>query len=152
MYEVGAIIAGAAVAALCARYGIKRVFITATLLYGSGCLIGAVAPNMGLLISARLIQGMGGGMLLSLCYVAVEAWYPPGQWGRLFGMVALLWGAGSLLGPLIGGVFGAPHAWRGAFWLFAAQAAVLSLLSAFAFPSDAPRRSATAPEPLATYP
>lgn len=152
LYEVGAIIAGAAVAALCARYGIKRVFTTATLLYGSGCLIGAIAPNMGLLISARLIQGMGGGMLLSLCYVAVEAWYPPGQWGRLFGMVALLWGAGSLLGPLIGGVFGGPHAWRGAFWLFAAQAVVLSLLSAFAFPSDAPRRSATAPESLATPP
>jgi len=44
-------------------------------------------------------------MLLSVCYVAVEAWFPPTQWNRLFGIVAAVWGAGSLFGPLIGGLF-----------------------------------------------
>jgi MFS family permease len=66
LYQVGAIVAGAAAAAMCARWGIKRVFMGATLIYAGGCVMGAAAPNMGILVLGRLIQGMGGGMLLSL--------------------------------------------------------------------------------------
>src|SRR5882672_4051754 len=80
LYEVGAIIAGAAAAVMCLRFGIKRVFIGATLLYASGCVMGAAASSMGILVSGRFVQGMGGGMLLSLCYVAVEAWFAPKLW------------------------------------------------------------------------
>src|SRR5204862_3024111 len=54
-----------------------------------------------LITACRLIQGMGGGMLLSLSYVAIEAWFAPELWGRLFAIDATIWGAGSLLGPLI---------------------------------------------------
>jgi MFS family permease len=137
LYEVGAIIAGSAAGMMCLRFGIKRVFIGATLLYGSGCVMGALAPSMGVLIGGRFLQGMGGGMLLSLCYVAVEAWFAPQQWGRLFGIVAAIWGGGSLIGPLIGGAFAGRHTWRGAFWAFAVQALVLSGLACLSFPASA---------------
>jgi len=63
-------------------------------------------------------------MLLSLSYVAIEAWFAPELWGRLFAIDATIWGAGSLLGPLIGGAFSGPHLWRGAFWAFTLQALV----------------------------
>ena len=108
LYQVGAIVAGAAAAAICARWGIKRVFIGATLIYTGGCILGAAAPTMGVLVFGRLIQGMGGGMLLSLSYVAIEAWFAPELWGRLFAIDATIWGGGSLLGPLIGGAFSGP--------------------------------------------
>ena len=39
LYQVGAIVAGAAAAVLCSRWGIRRVFIGATLLYGGGCMM-----------------------------------------------------------------------------------------------------------------
>jgi hypothetical protein len=78
---------------------------------------------------------MGGGMLLTLCYVAVEAWFAPQLFGRLFGIIAAIWGVGSLLGPLLGGAFAGSHAWRGAFWLFAAQSAVLGALARGSFPA-----------------
>ena len=129
LYEVGAIIAGAAAGVICLRWGIKRVFIGATLLYGSGCILGAVAPSMASLVCGRFVQGLGGGMLLSLCYVAVEAWFAPALWNRLFAIVAAIWGAGSLLGPLIGGVFAGRQLWRGAFWSFAIQAVLLVVLA-----------------------
>ena len=77
LYQVGAIVAGAAAAAMCARWGIKRVFMGATLIYAGGCVMGAAAPTMAILVLGRLIQGMGGGMLLSLSYVAIEAWFAP---------------------------------------------------------------------------
>ena len=137
LYQVGAIVAGAAAAAMCARWGIKRVFMGATLIYAGGCVMGAAAPTMAILVLGRLIQGMGGGMLLSLSYVAIEAWFAPETWGRLFAITATIWGGGSLLGPLIGGVFSGPHLWRGAFWAFTLQALVLCALAALWMPATA---------------
>jgi len=126
LYQIGAIVAGAGAAVLCLRFGIKRVFIGATLIYAIGCLFGGAANSMALLLAGRLVQGVGGGMLLSICYVAVEAWFDPALWARLFGFVAAIWGGGSLLGPLVGASFASPHAWRGAFWAFAIQAVVVA--------------------------
>ena len=137
LYEVGAIIAGAAAAALCGRFGIKRVLIAATLLYCLGCMLAAIAMNMPMLLAGRTVQGLGGGMLLSLCYVATYEWFPQSMWKRLFGIVAIIWGAGSLLGPLIGGVFAHHDRWRGCFWFFAVQAVVLWLMAARWLPADA---------------
>jgi MFS family permease len=76
-------------------------------------------------------------MLLSLCYVAVEAWFAPKLWSRLFAIVAIIWGGGSLLGPLIGGAFAGLHTWRGAFSAFAVQAAVLCGLASVLLPAAA---------------
>lgn len=144
LYQVGAIVAGAAAAVMCAKWGIKRVFIGATVIYGSGCIVGAAAPDIGVLIGARLVQGLGGGMLLSLSYVAVESWFSPLLWSRLFAFTATIWGGGSLLGPLIGGAFSGRHIWRWAFWLFALQAAMLAGLSLLWMPAT-PRTARTHP-------
>ena len=105
LYEVGAIIAGAAAGVFCLKFGIKRAFTSAAAIYTVGCVAAAAAPDMAAVIGGRWVQGLGGGMFLSVCYVAVEAWFEEALWNRLFGLVALVWGAGSLLGPLIGGVF-----------------------------------------------
>jgi len=137
LYQVGAIVAGAAAAVMCARWGIKKIFMGATLIYAVGCIMGAAAPTMGILVAGRLVQGLGGGMLLSLSYVAIEAWFEPETWGRLFAITATVWGGGSLLGPLIGGVFSGPHLWRGAFWVFTIQALLLCALAARWMPATA---------------
>ena len=59
LYEVGAIITGAATAALCARFGIRGLFVGACGVYGGGCVLGALAPNM-----AVLIVGTGHGPMV----------------------------------------------------------------------------------------
>ena len=142
LYQVGAIVAGAASAVLCARFGLKRVFIGATVIYAVGCLLGGSASSMGHLVAARFVQGLGGGMLLSLCYVSVEAWFAPSLWPRLFALTATIWGGGSLLGPLIGAAFSGPHVWRGAFWVFAAQAAIVCVLAVWLLPRSTPTATA----------
>jgi len=53
---------------------------------------------------------------------------------------ALIWGAGSLLGPLVGGVFAGLHAWRMAFLVFAALAAALWVLASLWLPTPSPSR------------
>ncbi len=148
LYEVGAIAAGAATPVLSQRIGVKRVLGLAALIYGSGCVIAGFAPVMGILLAGRLAQGMGGGMLLSLCYLAIQAWFPQSWWSRLFGIVAVIWGAGSLLGPLIGGVFAGLHAWRMTFFVFACQAAALWITAYAWLPSQAPPKHDAKPWPV----
>jgi MFS family permease len=140
LYEVGAIAAGAAAPMLCQRIGIKHVLRLAALMYGGGCVIAGIAPTMGILLAGRFAQGIGGGMLLSLCYLGIQAWFAQSRWGRLFGIVAVIWGAGSLLGPLIGGIFAGLHVWRMAFMAYAVQAAVLWVLASLWLPTQDPSR------------
>ena len=136
LYQIGAIVAGAATALLCRRVGVKRVQIVAALLYGVGCVIAATAPDMATLLVARLLQGIGGGMMVALSYVAIQQSFAEELWGRLFGIVAAIWGAGSLLGPLVGGLFADFGFWRGAFWFFAIQAGVLGALALALLPAQ----------------
>jgi MFS family permease len=150
LYEVGAIAAGAATPMLSQRLSLKSVLGLAALLYGSGCLIAGFAPTIGMLLAGRLAQGLGGGMLLSLCYLAIQEWFDPSWWSRLFGVVAVIWGAGSLLGPLIGGVFAGLHAWRMTFLVFAVQAAALWGMASLCLPTQA--RSAQAAKPWSVLP
>ena len=148
LYQVGAIVAGAAAPMLCRRIGIRRVLQLAVLLYGGGCVIAGFAPTMGVLLAGRLAQGIGGGILLSLCYVSIQEWFEQSWWSRMFGIAALIWGAGSLLGPLIGGIFAGLHAWRMTFFLFAVQAAVLWAMARAWLPTQAPSHQAAKPWPV----
>ncbi len=145
LYEVGAIVAGAAVPMLSQRIGVKPLLQLAALAYGSGCIAAGFAPSMSILLLGRLAQGMGGGMLLTLCYLAIQSWFDQSWWSRLFGIVAVIWGAGSLLGPLIGSLFAGLHAWRMTFFFFAAQAGVLWVLALLWLPAQTPSQSAAKP-------
>jgi MFS family permease len=100
---------------------------------------------MGFLLAGRLAQGMGGGTLLSLCYLAIQEWFTQSWWSRLFGIVAVIWGAGSLLGPLIGGVFAGLHAWRMTFFAFGAQACALWVMALLCLPTRARARQTSKP-------
>ncbi len=85
------------------------------------------------MLLARLAQGAGGELMLSLSYVAIQRLFPAHLWTRLLAVHAAVWGAPSLCGPLIGGLFAEAGYWRGAFWAFAAQAALLTLFAGLRF-------------------
>lgn len=147
LYEAGAIVAGAVAGTLCARFGVKRILCLAALVYAAGCATAAMAPDMPAVVLGRAIQGLGGGMLMSLCYYAMHEWFPEAVWNRLFAIEAIIWAAGSLLGPLIGGYFVHHSSWRGAFWFFGAQALALLIVS-LALASDTPDKKVRAPWPV----
>jgi MFS family permease len=102
-----------------------------------------MAPNIAILLAGRSMQGLGGGMLISLSYIAMQKLYPEHLWSRLFGMIAVVFAGGSLLGPLIGGVFVHIGAWRIAFWCFALQAFLLCAMATVLLDSQPPEPKAT---------
>jgi MFS family permease len=105
---------------------------------------------MAVMLAGRLTQGVGGGMMVALGYIAVQVLFPERLWTRLLAVLSTLWGAASLIGPLIGGLFCAAGLWRLAFWLFAGLAALL-VVAAFRFLRE-PRAAVPDPRALSWLP
>src|SRR5882757_3383457 len=145
LYQIGSILAGTATGALSRRLGLRRMLIAAAAIYGLGCVANALTPDMAIMLTARLVQGFGGGAMVSLSYVAIELLFPERLWTRLMAIVAMIWGVAALCGPLIGGLLAHAGLWRGLFWTFAVQAvllgfAALTLLGESAAAAPEPRR------------
>lgn len=96
-------------------YGRKPAFVFATAVFVLGSAACAVAPSMGLLISARVLQGVGGGGLMVLAIAIVADVTTPRQRGRYMGMFGALFGIASIAGPFVGGFFTDHLSWRWAF-------------------------------------
>lgn len=131
LYEVGSIAAGAASGLLAVRHGIRLPMGAAALLFAAGCAVSALAPDMWVVLAGRLLQGLGGGGLMALSFVAVGRLFPKPLMPRALAAVSTLWGVSAFLGPLAGGVFVEFATWRHGFWFFALQAMVQAVWIAF---------------------
>jgi MFS family permease len=131
LYQLGSILAAAATSSVARRIGLRGTLTLAAGCYALGCALSALAPEIGTMLLGRVLQGLGGGGLIALVYVAVQALFPERFWPRLLVVVSTIWGASALCGPLIGGAFAEAGQWRWAFWAFAGQA--LALIAAARF-------------------
>ncbi len=137
-YLTGSIVAGACSGKLSVALGLRTATALTGLVYAIGCAMSAAAPAFVVFILGRLIQGLGAGAVVALCYVAITALFPEKLWPRVYGAVAGVWGAATLLGPLLGGLFAAAGFWRGAFWLFVVQAVIFVGAVLVMLPADKP--------------
>lgn len=126
LYEMGSITAGAASGLLARRHGLRRPMAAAALLFASGCLVSALAPSMWVLLLGRVMQGLGGGGLVALSFVAVGWLFPPRLMARVMAIVSTVWGVSAFMGPLIGGLFVEHATWRLGFLAFTLQAVLLA--------------------------
>lgn len=122
LYEVGSIVAGAASGLLAIRHGVRLPMGIAAGLFALGCAVSAMAPAMWLVLAGRLLQGLGGGGLMALSFVAVGLLFPKRLMPQALAAVSTLWGVSAFLGPLAGGLFVEFATWRAGFWFFALQA------------------------------
>ena len=123
-FLLGSILAGACAGKLSIRFGLRQATVLGGVVYAIGCAMSAAAPDFLIFVAGRLVQGLGAGAIVSLCYVAITAMFPESLWPRVYGAIAGVWGAATLLGPLCGGLFAQAGFWRGAFWFFVIQAVI----------------------------
>ena len=126
LYLMGSIVAATAISACVASYGLRRTMIVATLVYTLGSVICAAAPTMPVLLVGRTVQGLGGGALVALVYIAQDRFFPNRMVPRIIACLSVVWTASALCGPLIGGAFATAGLWRFAFWAFALQSLLLA--------------------------
>jgi MFS family permease len=127
LYEIGSIVAGAASALLTMRFGLRAPMTMAAILFGFGCILSAVSPTMPLFLTGRALQGLGGGGLVAMGFVAVGLIFPRRYIARAMAAVSTLWGVSAFAGPLVGGFFAEYATWRWGFAFFACQAFALAL-------------------------
>ncbi|MGW2224933.1 DHA2 family efflux MFS transporter permease subunit [Streptomyces formicae] len=99
------------------QYGRKKLFLTAIVIFLVGSALCGMAQNMPQLIGFRALQGLGGGGLMVLSMAIVGDLVPPRERGKYQGLFGAVFGATSVLGPLLGGLFTEHLSWRWVFYV-----------------------------------
>lgn len=97
------------------RFGIKRMFLTAIVLFTIGSFLCALSQSLTQLVGARVLQGLGGAMLLPVGRLAVLRCFPREQYLEAISFVAVPGLIGPLLGPTLGGFLSQAASWH---WIF----------------------------------
>jgi MFS family permease len=114
------------VGALADDLGRRRVLIVGSATLGLASAVGALAPSVGVLVGARVLQGAAGAGVLAASLGAIGHAFPS---GRARTTATSVWGAavgaGIAVGPLASGALAAGLGWRSSYWLLAIGAAAL---------------------------
>ena len=97
------------------RYGRRRIFLIGACVFTVASVACAVAPNVNILIAARVVQGVGAAMLAPSSLAILQASFEPGERGRAIGTWSGLGGVATAIGPFLGGWLVDAASWR---WIF----------------------------------
>ncbi len=97
------------------RFGSKRAFLSAVVIFTFASVLCGLAPNVWALIGARVLQGVGGGMLVPVGQAMLFRAFPPHERAKASAVLAIPITVAPMLGPLIGGVLVQFASWR---WIF----------------------------------
>ena len=122
------------------RFGQRRVFVSALVLFSITSLAGGLAPSSGLLIVARGVQGFSCALMAASSLAIITSSFPPGpQLHRAIGLWAAMNGAGGAAGVLLGGVITETLSWR---WVLLINPPIGIAAALIAFAVVADRRRA----------
>src|SRR3954471_23865954 len=97
------------------RYGAKQVYLTSLVLFTSGSILCGVASSATELIFFRVLQGVGGGLILPLGQLMMATAAGPKRMGRVMSVVAVPAMLAPIFGPALGGLILDNASWR---WIF----------------------------------
>ncbi|QKJ89187.1 MFS transporter [Paramixta manurensis] len=97
------------------RYGTRKVFIAAVSLFTFGSLACALSGSLGILVVSRVVQGIGGAMMMPVARLALLRAYPRSELLPVLNFVTMPGLVGPVLGPLLGGVLVTWATWH---WIF----------------------------------
>lgn len=97
-------------------YGKERILLYAYALLTVGTVMAAVSPSLAVLVAARVIQGVGGG-IFPLAFGIIRDEFPPGRVAGAIGLLSAVFGIGGGAGIVVGAVIVEHLSWHWLFWI-----------------------------------
>ena len=123
------------------RFGTKRLYMMSITLFVAGSLLSAMAWSAGSLIAFRVLQGLGGGMLMPAGMTILTRAAGPARIGRVMGVIGIPMLLGPVVGPILGGWLVDDLSWRFIFLINLPIGAVALVAAYRVLPSDTPEPS-----------
>jgi DHA2 family multidrug resistance protein len=114
-YILSSVIIMPIAAFLSSRFGRKRLYLFSIVLFTAGSAVCGLSSSLSLLVSARIVQGVGGGGLYPLAQAILRETFPPEEQGMAMGVYGLGVVMGPALGPPLGGWLTDHYSWP---WIF----------------------------------
>ncbi|MGH2745183.1 MAG: DHA2 family efflux MFS transporter permease subunit [Thermoleophilaceae bacterium] len=104
-------------AALGDRFGRRRMFAAGLGLFVAASAACALSGSVGVLIAARVVQGVGAALVIPVALALVTTAYPPENRGKAIGILEGITGLATIAGPIVGGAVAGGIGWEWIFWV-----------------------------------
>ena len=123
------------------RYGRRKIFVLGVVWFAAASLLCGLAPNAGVLIAARALQGIGGALLTPGSLALIQASFHPDDRARAVGLWSGFGGIGAAVGPFLGGWLVDGPGWRWVFLINVPMALVCAPIAVRHVPESADGRT-----------
>ena len=120
------------------RLGRRSILLAGIALYILMSALCAISPTIELLIAARFVQGLAGGIGIVIAQAAGRDIYSGGALIRFYGRLTVVGGLAAIVGPLLGGILNTVTDWRGLFVFLAAIGASILAVTLLVFRETLP--------------
>ncbi|HEV7194870.1 MAG TPA: DHA2 family efflux MFS transporter permease subunit [Pedococcus sp.] len=118
------------------RFGTKRLYMLAIVLFTAGSALCSAATSINMLITFRVLQGLGGGMLMPLGMTIMTRAAGPARMGRLMAILGVPMLLGPIGGPILGGWLIEHYSWHWIFLINLPLGVIAVTYAYFALPRD----------------
>src|ERR1043165_9329434 len=118
------------------RFGTKRLYLLAIVLFAAGSALCAAATSLEMLVAFRVLQGLGGGMLMPLGMTILTRAAGPERVGRVMAVLGIPMLLGPIFGPILGGYLIDAASWHWIFLINVPIGAVALVYAAIVLPRD----------------
>ena len=125
-------------------FGRSQVIIPSIILFLIGSAVAGASNSVAVLLAGRVIQGLGGGGIQTLCQLVFADIVPLRQRPRFYAIVLAAWAVGIMAGPVIGAALAVHVSWRWCFYINLPIGGVSLAMSVFCFKLQPPVRKTLA--------
>ena len=123
------------------RFGTKRLYLASLVLFVAGSVLSGLAWSAGSLIGFRVLQGLGGGMIMPAVMTIVTKKAGPHRMGRVMGVLGVPMLIAPIIGPILGGWLVDDVSWRWIFFINLPIGILAFILGLIVLDPDQPQRS-----------
>jgi MFS family permease len=117
-------------------FGLKRMLVLGMCIFSGASLLCALAPDLWLLVSARMLQGIGGAFMMTLTVALMSQIAGTSSIGRAMGLLGTMLAVGTAMGPLLGGLLIQTAGWRALFLVLLGLGLLASMMTIYCLPQE----------------